>query len=85
MKIEWNGNNCRFVLCLNIIKRREAHNKMRMTSDFFQYKLPNKHTSLGRVLKSLPSKDPVIIASTTHIQGSNNQQENFEKPLTSYY
>jgi ribosomal protein L29 len=78
MKREWNGKNHRFTLRAHIIKHREAHNEMRRSSDYVQYDVPNEHTRVGRLIKSITTKDPSILAAITHIQGSDVQRNDFE-------
>ena len=78
LKREWNGKNQRFSLKSHINKHREAHNDMTRASQHVQYSLPNEHTRVGRLLKSLTTKDPVIVSAITHIQGSNTQRDDFE-------
>ena len=43
-----------------------------------QYELPNEHTRVGRLLKSITLKDPAIVSATTHIEGNPNQWDDFE-------
>ena len=42
------------------------------------YEVPNKHTRVGRLMKSITSKDPSIVAAITHIHGSTTLRNNFE-------
>ena len=44
-----------------------------------QYVLPNVHTWVGRLLKSITSKDPAIVSAITHIEGNPGQRDNFEQ------
>ena len=78
MKRKWTGKNYRFSLRQHISKHREAFNEMVRASQFIPYEVPNKHTRVGRLIKSIQSKDPSIISAPTHIQGSITQRDNFE-------
>ena len=78
MKREWNGRNLRFSLRSHIAKHREAHNEMMRASQHVRYELPNEHTRVGRLIKSITSKDPSIVSAITHIQGTNSQRDDFE-------
>lgn len=75
---EWNGRNQRFTLRAHIGKHREAHNEMMRASQHVDYELPNEHTRVGRLIKSITSKEPAIVSAITHIQGSTTQREDFE-------
>ena len=79
MKREWNGKNPRFNLRSHINKTREARNEMTRASQFIDYQVPNEHTSVGRLIKSITSRDPAIVSAITHIQGSQEQRNDFEK------
>ena len=78
MKREWNGRNHRFTLKSHISKHREAHNEMVRASDYINYEVPNEHTRVGRLMKSLTSRDANIVAAVTHIHGSTALRDNFE-------
>ena len=47
-------------------------------SQFISYEVPNEHTRVGRLIKSIQSKDPAIVSALTHIQGSTTQRDDFE-------
>ena len=78
MKREWNGRNHRFSLRAHIAKHREANNEMVRAQQHVQYELPNDHTRVGRLLKSITSKDAAIISAITHIHGNAAQRDDFE-------
>ena len=78
LRREWNGKNYRFTLKNHITKHREANNELVRASQFVDYEVPNEHTRVSRLLKSLTTKDPAIISAITHIQGDNNQRNDFE-------
>ena len=78
LRREWNGKNYRFTLKNHITKHREAHNELTRASQFVDYEIPNEHTRVSRLLKSLTTKDPAIISAITHIQGDQNQRNDFE-------
>ena len=78
MKREWNGRNYRFTLKSHINKHREANNDMVRAADYTVYDLPNEHTRVGRLMKSITSKEPAIIAAMTHIHGNNAMRNDFE-------
>lgn len=78
MKREWNGKNYRFSLRNHIGKHREAHNEMMRASQFVDYELPNEHTRVGRLIKSILNRDPSIVSAITHIQGNHGQRNDFE-------
>ena len=78
MKREWTGKNYRFSLRQHISKHREAFNEMVRASQFIPYEVPNEHTRVGRLIKSIQSKDPSIVSALTHIQGSIAQRDDFE-------
>ena len=77
-KREWNGRNHRFNLKSHINKHREANNDMIRASQHVQYALPNEHTRVGRLLKSITSKEPAIVSAITHIMGNPAQRNDFE-------
>ena len=77
-KREWNGRNHRFNLKLHINKHREAYNDMVRASQHVEYSLPNEHTRVGRLLKSITSKEPSIVSAITHIHGTTTQRNDFE-------
>ena len=78
LRNEWNGKNIRFTLKMHITKHREAHNELVRAAQFVQYELPNGHTRVSRLLKSITSKDGSILAAVTHIQGTSEMREDFE-------
>ena len=51
---------------------------MRRAADFIQYDIPNERVRVGRLLKSITTKEPSIIAAITHIQGTPNLRGDFE-------
>ena len=75
---EWNGKNYRFPLRVHIAKHREAFNEMVRAAQFITYEVPNEHTRVGRLIKSIQSKDPAIVSAMTHIQGNTQQRDDFE-------
>ena len=79
MRREWNGKNHRFTLKSHINKHREAHNDMVRASEHVTYEVPNGHTRVGRLTKSITSKDPSIVSSITHINGNTTQRDDFEE------
>jgi len=79
LRREWNGRNYRFTLKSHIAKHRKAHNELTRASDFVKYELPNEHTRVSRLIKSLTSKDPAIVAAITHIQGDTVRRNDFEQ------
>ena len=79
MKREWNGKNYMFSLKSHISKHREAHNEMVRASQFIAFEVPNEHTRVGRLIKSITSKEPAIISAITHIQGNHMQRNDFEE------
>ena len=78
MRREWNGKNYRFPLRVHIVKHREAFNEMVRAAQFIPYEVPNEHTRVGRLIKSIQSKDPAIVSALTHIQGNPQQRDDFE-------
>ena len=52
---------------------------MTRAAQFIDYQVPNEHTQVGRMIKSITSRDPAIVSAITHIQGSEEQRNNFEK------
>ena len=79
LRVEWNGKNIRFTLKMHIAKHRDAHNELVRASQFVQYEVPNDHTRVSRLLKSITSKDGAILAAITHIQGTPLMRDNFEQ------
>ena len=79
LKREWNGRNFRFTLKSHIAKHREAHNELTRASEFITYELPNEHTRVSRLLKSITSKDPAIVSSIIHINGDIDKRNDFEE------
>ena len=63
---------------MHITKHREAHNELVRASQFVEYEIPNGHTRVSRLLKSITSKDGSILAATTHIQGTPTMREDLE-------
>ena len=76
--MEWESQ--RFTLKSHVNMHREAYNEMVCANQHVQYELPNEHTQVGRLLKSITSKDPMIVSAITHIEGHNNQRDNFKQP-----
>ena len=79
IKREWNGKNSRFTVRSHIKKHREAHNDMELAAEHISYEVPNGHTRVGRLLKSITSMDPKIVSSITHINGNSVERDNFEE------
>ena len=78
MKREWNGKNSRFSLKSHINKHRVAHNEMIRAKQFIAVQTPNEYTRVGRLIKSITSRDPAIVAAITHIHGNNAMRQDFE-------
>ncbi len=78
MRREWSGKNFCFPLRVHIAKHREAFNEMVRAAQFIPYEVPNEHTRVGRLIKSIQSKDPSIVSAITHIQGNALQRDDFE-------
>ena len=78
-KREWNGKNPRFNLKSHINKHRVADNEMVRAKQFIDVDTPNGYTRVTRLLKSITSRDPAIIAAKTHIQGNQNMRQDFEQ------
>lgn len=78
MKREWDGKNARFTLKSHINKHREAHNDMVRAADHIAYEVPNEHTRVGRLLKSLTSTNGTVLAAITNIHGDTNRRGDFE-------
>ena len=79
MRREWNGKNIIFTLRSYVAKHREAHNEMLWASQFIEYEVPNEHTRVGQLIKSITSRDPSIVSTIIHIQGNDTQRNNFEE------
>ena len=77
MKIECYGNNHRSKLCYHIDKHCEDKNEMLRESYFVLYELPNEHTMVGHLIKSITCKEKGIIYSITHIQGCVDHMDDF--------
>ena len=75
---EWNNKNHRFTLKSHINKHREANNNMVRASQHVQHALPNEHTRVGRLLKSITTKEPAIVSAITHMMGNPAQRNDFE-------
>ena len=78
LRVEWNGKNIRFTLKMHVAKHRDAHNELVRASQFVQYEVPNGHTRVSRLLKSITSRDGAILAAITHIQGTPAMRDDFE-------
>lgn len=78
LRNEWNGRNVRFTLKMHIGKHREAHNELVRASQFVQYEVPNEHTRVTRLIKSITSKDAAILAAIAFIQGTAAKRDDFE-------
>ena len=79
LRREWNGRNFRFSLKAHLARHRDAHNDMEKASQFIAYQIPDEHTRVGRLLKSITSKDPSVLAAITHILGTPNLRDDFEE------
>ena len=79
LRREWNGRNYRFSLKAHIARHRDAHNDMEKASQFISYQVPDDHTRVGRLLKSITSKDPSVLAAITHILGTTSLRDDFEE------
>ena len=79
LRREWNGRNHRFTLRSHINKHRETHNEMVRAKQHVEYEEPNEHTRVGRLIKSITSRDPAIVSALIHIQGSPTLREDFEE------
>ena len=79
LRCEWNSRNQRFTLKIHVNKHHEAYNEMVQANQHVQYELPNEHTCVGRLLKSITSKDPAIVSAITHIEGNPNKWDNSEQ------
>ena len=75
---EWNGKNVRFTLKMHVSKHREAHNELVRASQFVSYEVPNEHTRVSRLIKSITSKDGAILAAIAFIQGTLAMRGDFE-------
>ena len=51
---------------------------MMRASQFVEYELPNDHTRVGSLMKSIIIREPGIVSAITHIQGSQLQRNDFE-------
>ena len=78
LRREWNGRNHRFTLRSHINKQREANNEFQRASQHVEYAVPNEHTMVGRLIKSITTKEPAIVSAITHIQGSPTLRSDFE-------
>ena len=78
MKLEWNGRNHRFTLRSHIAKHREAHNDIIRATQHIAFELPNEHTRVGRLIKSITTKESAIVSAITHIQGNSTQRNDFK-------
>lgn len=78
LKNEWNGKNVCFTLKMHVNKHREAHNKLVRALQFVSYEVPNGHTQVSCLIKSITSKDGAMLASITHIQGTATMRGDFE-------
>ena len=78
LRREWNGKNYRYSLKSHINRHREAHNDLEKASQFVSYQLPDDHMRVGRLIKSLTSRDPSVLASITHILGTPRLRDDFE-------
>ena len=74
----WNRKNLRITLRSHVSKHREVHNEMMRTSQFVDYKLPNDHTRVGCLKKSITNRDSSIVSAIIHIQGNQHQRNDFE-------
>ena len=63
---------------MHINKHHEAHNELQRASQFVSYRLPNGHTRVSCLIKSITSKDGAILSAITLIQGDNEKRDNFE-------
>ena len=78
LRKEWNGKNLRYSLKQHISNYRDAQNEMVRASQFHEYEVPNGHTRVGRLLRSITTTESSTVSAKTHIQGDPEKRNNFE-------
>ena len=78
LRKEWNGKNARFNLKQHISKHRDAHNEMVRAAQFHEYEVPNEHTRVGRLLRSITTTESTVVSAKTLIQGDSEKRNSFE-------
>ena len=46
---------------------------------FIAVETPNEYKIVGRLIKSITSRDPAIVSAITHIHGNSAMRQDFEK------
>jgi len=76
----WNGRNSRYSLKRHIDMHRDAYNDMVRSKDHVQYKAPNEHTRVSRLLRSIQASQMASIAAAkTTIEATPSKREIFEE------
>ena len=78
LRREWNGKNARFSLKQHISKHRDAHNEMVRAAQFHEYEVPNEHTRVGRLMRSITTTEPATVSAKTLIHGDLEKRNSFE-------
>ena len=75
----WNGKNHRFTLRAHINHHRDSYNDMVRASEHIDYEVPNDHTRVSRLLKSIHAEHIASIAAAkTTIEATTEKRNDFE-------
>ncbi len=66
----WNGRSHRYTLTIHINNLRSFHNDLLRASDHIAYAIPTKTQRVERLLKSIQTNDPTILAGMTTVKAS---------------
>lgn len=76
----WNGRNSRYTLKKHIDMHRDAYNDMVRATEHVQYEIPNEHTRVSRLLRSIQAGHiAAIAAAKTTIEAYPTKRDDFEE------
>ena len=76
----WNGRNSRYTLKKHIDMHRDAYNDMVRATEHIQYEIPNEHTRVSRLLRSVQANHIASIAAAkTTIEANQTKRDDFEE------
>ena len=76
----WNGRNSRYTLKKHIDMHRDAYNDMVRATEHVQYEVPNEHTRVSRLLRSVQAGHiAAIAAAKTTIEAYPTKRDDFEE------
>ena len=76
----WNGRNSRYTLKRHIDMHRDAYNDMVRSKEHVDYEIPNEHTRVSRLLRSIQAGHIASIAAAkTTIEATPGKRDDFEE------